>query len=327
MAKSVRDRTPPGRRFTALRRSFLVAVMTSAVLVGGAPASPAALVSGAPASPAALVEPVTSYVALGDSYTAGPGIPFQKFRPAGCARSDHNYPHLLARRPGIPRLRDVSCSGAQTVHLTSPQRVAGGVNPPQLDALDAGTRLVTVGISGNDIGFAEILRNCFSPVPVGTPCQRRYVAGGQDRISARIAQTAPRVAAVIAAIHRRSPRARVLVVGYPSILPDRGPGCWPVMPVTAADVPYLRAKNIELNAMLAKQAAANGATFVDTYTPSVGHDACALPGRRWVEPVVPVSPAAPVHPNAAGMAGIARAVLATVGAPSSVSVSLIATRA
>ena len=61
--------------------------------------------------------------------------------------------------------------------------------------------------------------------------------------------------------------------------------------------------------MLAAQAAAAGATYVDVYGPSLGHDACQLPGIRWVEPVVPLSPAAPVHPNALGMQGMAAVLL------------------
>src|ERR1051326_4231915 len=62
------------------------------------------------------------YVALGDSYTAGPFIPVQQDDPVGCLRSDHNYPHLVAAILGF-RLRDVSCSGATTQDMTSPQDV------------------------------------------------------------------------------------------------------------------------------------------------------------------------------------------------------------
>lgn len=62
--------------------------------------------------------------------------------------------------------------------------------------------------------------------------------------------------------------------------------------------------------MLAKQAGANGAHFVDTYSPSVGHDACQLPGSAWVNGIVVVPPSFPVHPNGIGMAGMAAAVLA-----------------
>ena len=53
--------------------------------------------------------------------------------------------------------------------------------------------------------------------------------------------------------------------------------------------------------MLADQAAANGATLIDWYTPSIGHDACQPPGIKWVEGPVPMNAAAPVHPNLFGM--------------------------
>jgi hypothetical protein len=73
------------------------------------------------------------------------------------------------------------------------------------------------------------------------------------------------------------------------------------MPITYGDVPYLRDKQKQLNAMLESVAAASGDVYVDTYSPSIGRDACQLPTVRWVEPVVPVNPAAPIHPNEAGM--------------------------
>jgi hypothetical protein len=79
-------------------------------------------------------------------------------------------------------------------------------------------------------------------------------------------------------------------------------------------VPYLRAKQKELNQMIANQAAANDATLVDAYTAGIGHDACQLPGIRWVEPAVPANAAAPLHPNLFGMQGTERALLATVQA-------------
>ncbi len=250
-----------------------------------------------------------SYVALGDSYTAGPLIPNQQPDPLGCLRSDHNYPHVVALALQVPTFRDASCSGAATADMTAPQNVSPGPNPPQFDRLDVTTQLVTVQIGGNDVGFTDILKHCFTLNPNGTPCQDQYVMGANDLISNRIAATAPKVAAVLQGIHTHSPTAQVRVVAYLDILPETGPGCWPVLPFAYADVPYLRAKEKELNAMLAQQAAANNATFVDAYTPSIGHDACQPPCRRWVEPLSPAAPAAPVHPNGTGMLGTAAIVL------------------
>lgn len=257
-------------------------------------------------------KPPQSYVALGDSYTAGPVIPVQQNDPAGCLRSDHNYAHLVAAALGVSDFKDASCSGAETGDMTSPQNVSPGPNPPQFDRLSASTQLVTVGISGNDIGFTEIIRNCSSATPTGHPCQDHYVVNGQDELRNRIAATAPKVAAVLQGIHQRSPRARVFVVPYLSILPETGTGCWPQMPIAPGDVPYLRGIEHDLNGMLAQQARANGARYVDAFTPSIGHDACQLPINRWVEPVVPTTPAAPVHPNLFGMQGYAAAVLARI---------------
>jgi lysophospholipase L1-like esterase len=276
----------PGR---LRRRAFALVVSLLALLAALLPAAAAA---------------APSYVSLGDSFTAGPFIPLQ-IPPYGCLKSDHNYPHLAAPELGQSAFRDPSCSGAETEDMTQPQDVTPGPNPPQFDSLDADTRLVTVSIGGNDIGFSEIAENCSSPTPTGHPCQDRYVVNGRDEISARIAETAPKVAAVLQGIHTRSPLAAVYVVNYLPILPDSGNGCWPQVPVTDEDVPYLRAKHKELNQMLADQAAANNATLVDAYSAGIGHDACQLPSFRWVEPAAPASAAAPLHPNLAGMEGTA----------------------
>jgi len=263
------------------------------------------------ASPAAgAATPAPNYVALGDSYTAGPLIPLPQ-PPYGCLKSSNNYPHYVAAQLQLP-LRDASCSGATTDDMFAAQDVFFGSNPPQLDALDAGTQVVTIGIGGNDIGFTSIAESCATLNPFGTPCQNQYVVNGVDEISRRIEATAPKVANVLAAIHQRAAQARVFVVDYLPILPESGFGCWPSVPMAFRDVPYLRAKEKELNAMLATQAAANGAMFVEAYDPGIGHDACQLPGVRWVEPLAPASPAAPLHPNLLGEQAYAAVVLATI---------------
>ena len=89
--------------------------------------------------------------------------------------------------------------------------------------------------------------------------------------------------------------------------------CWPQLPIATADVPYLRAKQTNLNNMLKQAAAVGGAKYVDVYTPSTGHDACAVPGRRWVEPLVPANLAAPAHPNALGMLAVANHLVRAIG--------------
>lgn len=271
----------------------------------------AALVALTLSAAAAVGARAAGYVALGDSYASGPLIP-NPLLPLGCLKSSSNYPHLAA--PGIGlSFRDVTCGGATTVHMTNPQNVdPDGPNPPQLDALDAGTTVVSLTIGGNDIGFSEVAQSCITVNPFSHPCLDKYNAGGVNQLKARIDATAPKVAAVLQGIKARAPLAKIYVVNYPAIFPETGFGCWPQMPLGFQDVPYLRTTEKQLNSMLATQAAANGATLVNWYAASIGHDACKGSSTRWVEPLVPGNSAAPIHPNKAGMVGGANALLAAV---------------
>jgi hypothetical protein len=255
-------------------------------------------------------------VALGDSFAAGDLVPFSPSgTPAGCLRSTHNYGADAARALGLTRFIDAACTGATTADMTRPESVLFGTNPPQFSALAANDSVVTLTIGGDNIGFPSILTTCARlslTDPFGNPCQRHYTAGGTDRLVAAINAAAPKVAAVLRGIHARAPYARVLLVGYPDILPATGDGCWPLVPFAFGDVPYLRGIEIDVNQMLAAAAAANGATFVDTYTPTIGHDACQAPNVKDVEGLVPTSPAYPFHPNERGQQVMADQVLAAL---------------
>ncbi|HYF45065.1 MAG TPA: GDSL-type esterase/lipase family protein, partial [Acidimicrobiales bacterium] len=294
-------KTAPARRWRALL------TVCAAALVG------AVLPMVVPADPADAVTITGRYVALGDSYTAGPLIPDNNGEPLGCLRSDENYPQEVARAYGVSVI-DASCSGAETEDMTQPQGVTPGPNPPQFDRLTPDTQVVTVGIGGNDIGFSSIVQNCVALLgDFERPCKDDYVVNDTDQLANRIGDTADDIAAVLEGIHTRSPLADVYLVGYPAILPESG-GCWPQMPLTSTDVAYLRDTEKRLNTMLAQQAALHGATYVDVYTPSIGHDACTSSSVRWVEPIVPGNVAASVHPNARGMEGMAAAVKAAIDA-------------
>lgn len=233
-----------------------VAAAAAALLVGAAQ-------SAAAAPPAHPAHPVR-YVALGDSYSSGLGIPDQV--DANCGRSDHDYPSLVAQAIGADSFTDVTCAGATTAEMTAAQ----GTAAPQFDALTADTTLVTLGIGGNDIDVSGVVTRCGLLgllLPIGAPCRTSYTLLGVDQVAATIDATAPKIDAVLQQIHARSPEARIVVVGYPDILPEDGTNCYATVPLTAGDEPWLRDSEKRLNSMLAQRAAADSATYADVYGP------------------------------------------------------------
>ncbi|MDA8368745.1 MAG: SGNH/GDSL hydrolase family protein [Nocardiopsaceae bacterium] len=254
------------------------------------------------------------YVALGDSFTAGPFIPAQYGDPVFCLRSRSNYPNLVAEALGAGEFVDASCSGAETKHMTTRQELPLDThNPPQFDALTADTTLVTVGIGGNDFGFGEIVLKCVSlsvTDPHGAPCREHYTREGGDELADRVGQTGEEFAEVLAGIRERSPDATIAAVGYLRLLPEEE-GCWPEVPVADEDVAYLDGAQGDLNAMMEKKAAEAGAVYVDVS--ERGHDVCAEHADKWVEGIFPTRPAAPVHPNAEGMSEVGARVLTALG--------------
>lgn len=290
-------------------RRVVIAATAAVLALPGFPTTGAATTVGSP----------RHYVALGDSYASGPGIPVQRADPVGCERSTHNYPARLAAALRIRDYTDVSCGGARTDNMTAPQPVRLGPHPPQFDALRPDTDLVTLTIGGNDIDIGDLWAACArlgATDPLGDPCKLQATAGGTDRYAQRIAAAAPKIARALEGIRARSPRARVLLVGYLRILPP-ALGCYPVFPIARGDVLYVNGIEQRLTAMLADQASNHGAVFVDSYARSLGHDACQLPAVKWVEGTAPTSPALPMHPNATGMQAVADLTLETLRTVSS----------
>jgi lysophospholipase L1-like esterase len=251
---------------------------------------------------AQAAEPI-DYVALGDSFAAGPWIPPNDTNP-DCRRSTSNYPHVAAKALGA-RLVDVSCSGATIGDFSSNQFPS---TPPQYAALNEGVELVTLTIGGNDIGlFGDVIK-CLNllPEPLGTSCKDRLTAGGVDQLHTRVDALTTVFGTALDTIRQRAPHAKIMVVGYATFI--KPGGCFPVQPIWGKDADYIQGTLFYLNAMLRTETERRGGTFVDTATLTVDHDTCALPRDRYLEGVIPGSAAAPLHPNAKGMAVFGKAV-------------------
>ena len=311
-----------------MRRSIAAGLLAGALLVSGcssggssssAGPGPSASATGRASSastssmPAPRPHPYQRYVALGDSYSAGPLIPTTDLA-GGCARSDHNYPSLVAARLQVRHVVDVTCSGATTRDLTHVQRPFGDARiPPQLRSVTRQADLVTLGIGGNDLDlFRTLVGTCTrlrTSDPGGAPCARRLARSGPNLTSAT-ATISARVAASLAAIRRRAPHAVVLLVGYLRLVPDRG--TCPQLPLAVGDYAEGRRFSQVLDRALGLAARRTQVRYVDMYAASRGHDICSA--DPWVNGrTTNRLKALAYHPFAAGMRADTRRVLAALG--------------
>ncbi|MBF6167616.1 SGNH/GDSL hydrolase family protein [Streptomyces gardneri] len=269
------------------------AVLVAACLIAAGAAVPADAASTGGAE----------YVALGDSGAATTGVRnFDLSAPPRCLRSTANTPKLIARELGL-RLDDRTCNSARIPDLTAAQ---GPGIPPQFDALGPGTRLVTVHIGANDALMAEHVVAChvYGLFGAGT-------CAGPDW-DADIDAIAGSYATALQQISIRSPKARIVVDGWPRYVRDGG--CPDLVGLRPSDAAHVQAAFDRLNTVVARAAAAHGATYVDTRVASEGRDACAPAGVRWIDPVIATETLIPYHLTPQGMRGVADVILPAIRA-------------
>jgi lysophospholipase L1-like esterase len=318
------DRPRPARRRPPGAAALLALALTLALAAAGCSADGTSATGATGATPAPTTTPTTTpttrpsgtptpdatsryptYVALGDSYTAAPLVP-DTDTSNGCLRSSNNYPSLVAAAMPGTQLYDVSCSGADTSSMTGVQRTGDQDQPPQLDALTKDTDLVTLGVGGNDfdlfgtlVGVCPQLRDSD---PTGNPCERQLGSSGSDQLTQELPQIRAHVAAVVAGIRERSPHAKVVVVGYPQILPPSGT-CPSLLALATGDYAYARRINLGL-AHAVEQGAARADGYVDVFRASAGHDLCS--DDPWINGMnTDVRRALAFHPFAAEQRAVA----------------------
>lgn len=177
-------------------RVSFTAIAAAILLTAAAAAGPATAAGAAPPT-APSQSSVAKYVALGDSYAAGQGG--GAYTDLTCLQSPNGYAVLLDAEPRLNLLRNAGCSGATVAE------VAAG----QLSQLNRGTTLVTLTAGANDLRAGEVYAACASGTdPIG--CQAAIAQAQQ-----RLAGVLPAMSALLASIHERSPRAEIVVTGYP----------------------------------------------------------------------------------------------------------------
>jgi lysophospholipase L1-like esterase len=105
-----------------------------------------------------------------------------------------------------------ACSGAQTPDVINKEFKS---EDPQVRHLGEPDTLVTISIGGNDIRFAPVLKYCLT--------HKDCVAHEKATVEEDLAKVKPALPKVLNAIRASTPRAKIIVLGYPNFMPASGP--------------------------------------------------------------------------------------------------------
>jgi lysophospholipase L1-like esterase len=290
-------------------RPVAAALVLSMVMVGvggcssskGSSAQPAA--SKAPSSnpsptptpsAAPTVQKAELYVALGSSIASGYGISKQS---GTCGRSSRDYSQLIAAKYQL-RLVDVSCGAAVIPNVVDTKQ---GDNPPQIDAVTADTKLITISVGGNDIGFNGTALAC------GDPASTCTAPAGLD---AQLAALPGQLQTMVDKLRAKAPSARIVFVTYPREMPQAN--C-PAMSLSDGELAILRSMGEQLEATFVKVFAKSDVVFVDPYVVPGDHTACGPASARWTNGYnVPTGEGFAYHPTALGHQAMANLIEKTL---------------
>jgi lysophospholipase L1-like esterase len=222
----------------------------------------------------AVVTPL-HYVALGDSYSSGEGNgPFD----GNCHRAlaaDSAYPRILpslVNYLGAPEFH--ACTGAMSADVVSRAQPKRGAQKRQVDYLSPNSRLVTLTIGGNDLGFSSIIATCLLPTDCTHSKLAERVSEGLTTIQAKLTQVYERVR------ESMDPHGYLVFSGYPHLF-IAGPAAGCKHFISAQEAAWIDslvdAGNVRIAAAVraARRADANVA-YVNVVDDFAGHELCSL---------------------------------------------------
>lgn len=220
----------------------------------------------------AVTSPGLEYVALGDSYASGEGLPpfIGQSDANQCHRSSNAYAMLAEKSSAHLRLKAfVACSGATTWDVLHGRNGEAG----QLDVLSPETDVVTITVGGDDVEFGKAARIC--NFDHGTDQCVAQLQRSRDISSSH--EFRVKVANVVLEIKARAPHARVMTVGYPYIFSNPGApsGCgWYAQLMSPQERELVEDITQDIDFALSLAASSTNSEFVDPRDDFASHLVC-----------------------------------------------------
>lgn len=259
------------------------------------------------------VAAANDYVAMGDSFAGGEGVPatVQEFDAdsGSCHRAAGAWPRVLAAAKGLSleatnaghtaqTAGHIACTGASATTLLVGGNFGETAQLTQLKRLTPRPGLVTITVGASDARLFSVLLDCRTGIGCDTTIS-------QARTTVRTKLT-NRLANVFTQV-RAASSARLIVVGYPQLYADPSTDAVGHCPgLTLGRLTELKAYFKDLDTATATAAKAAGAEYVSTLKVLAGHELCST--TPWVNDVTVSANAltAPSgHPTALGHAAIA----------------------
>ena len=243
---------------------------------------------------AATIAPFGSSVAvLGDSYASGEGTyntsdcnsdnppsynyygPTQTWLNKGEVQSGcHRSPGAFAPLVGVAPDNFVACSGATIYNVEKGSKGFGA----QTNILNPGIRVVVLSVSGDDLGFGDIIGNC-----TDAPGHRHAVQECADTLNKKLSSL-PKIQADLRelwkTIEAMTHGAKIIQLGYPDLFPPGGHwGCnW----ITADKQEVLNQVTDYVDLRLKQWAEQSSVSFVDTRPTFADHEVCWSSGKPYI---------------------------------------------
>jgi lysophospholipase L1-like esterase len=264
-------------------------------------------------------DPVESldYVAVGDSYISGEGVPdFEDGTDTAgppenrCHRSEMAYWRQLDQEPSVnlQLVSNPACSGATTINIadSSPWTATGQWNEdPQLDAIPTDADVILLSIGGNDIDFANGMIAC-SMTSDAQVCENTLSVISGNVHSSWFEQ---RIDDIYTAIANKASGADVFVIGYSQFmgLPNETKCDWPLHGMTSTEEGLVDDIGTTLNEVIEDEATEAGFTFIPVAEAFGEHTVCS--SEPFVNGVDLINNEYSYHPNSDGVSKILELVL------------------
>ncbi|KQY58586.1 hypothetical protein ASD11_02710 [Aeromicrobium sp. Root495] len=247
-----------------------------------------------------------TYVALGDSYSAGLGSS-GKYTGGECMRSAKGWVWQMQHSFNAVT-KHLACSGAVIKGPSGYKSVTNQLTglKSSLAAHKGRPQLVTLTVGGNDVGFASVLKRC----TFGSSC-----TGEEAPRMKKIRAMRDELHTLYKKIKKAAPYADIVVGGYPRVLEVNGTSKNALCQAVGTNERAMAARlTVALNSEIA-QAAGNAGVWamksdlMDTFD---GHGACATTGewihagKRDVGGQLGIVSAASFHPKDAGQLAYAK---------------------